>query len=103
MSEAGHHDVVAFDDAGRFGAQDDNYIQFVPDVEQDVNVALERPIWAMTLLYLPLGADEKPDEQAEHGQEQDKQDPDNFLSGRRTAVDDLGDCPDCNQQKDHTQ
>ena len=42
-------------------------------------------------------AEQKSDEQADHWQEQEKQDPDSFLSGRRSAIDDLDDCPDCSQ------
>lgn len=41
LSEAGNYDVVAFDDAGLFGAQFDHDIQFVPELEPDLNIDIE--------------------------------------------------------------
>ena len=53
FSEAGHYDVVAFDDAGSFGAQYDNPL---------CRRAMDEGAWnvlrgAVTRLYLTLGAD----------------------------------------------
>lgn len=41
LSEAGRHDVVAFEDVGHFGVQYDHHEQFVPDVEQGVNITID--------------------------------------------------------------
>lgn len=41
LSQAGHYDVVAFDDAGNFGTQFEHHVQFVPVTDADVSIVME--------------------------------------------------------------